>query len=123
MIAAYIPGYSVTPQYLAANPHLRFGQGSRDTNVLLSWNTEAPTIGAPNPVLLPGAMAINPITWTRSGRVASASSSRGSWLPDATGVFTRVRHYDDARREEEGRGGRVDPGRNRVGTWWTEPVP
>lgn len=97
MIAAYIPGYSVTPQYLAANPHLRFGQGSRDTNVLLSWNTEAPTIGAPNPVLLPGAMAINPITWTRSGRVASASSSRGSWLPDATGVFTRVRHYADAR--------------------------
>ena len=66
MIAAYIPGYSVTPDYLAANPQLRFGTGATDTGVLLSWNTEAPTIGGTNPVLLPGALVINPITWTRS---------------------------------------------------------
>ena len=96
MVAAYIPGYSVTPDYLAANPQLRFGQSATDTGVLLSWNTEAPTIGGPNPVLLPGALAINPITWTTSQTHAAASQSLGSWLPDKTGAFAKVPHYADA---------------------------
>ena len=96
MIAAYIPGYSVTPDYLAANPHLRFGDGATDTGVLLSWNTEAPTIGGPNPVLLPGALVINPITWTRSEVAASAAQSLGSWLPDQSGTYRKVPHYADA---------------------------
>lgn len=96
MIAAYIPGYSVTPDYLAANPHLKFGEGPTDTGVILSWNTEAPTIAAPNPVLLPGAMVINPISWTRSQDNAPASESLGSWLPDKAGTFSKVPHYADA---------------------------
>ena len=96
MIAAYIPGYSVTPDYLAANPHLKFGEGPTDTGVLLSWNTEAPTIGGPNPVLLPGALVINPITWTRSETLAPASISLGSWLPDKSGTYSKVPHYADA---------------------------
>ena len=96
MIAAYIPGYSVTPDYLAANPQLRFGTGATDTGVLLSWNTEAPTIGGTNPVLLPGALVINPITWTRSEAHAAASQSLGAWLPDAQGVYAKVPHYADA---------------------------
>jgi len=96
MIAAYIPGYSVTPAYLAANPHLKFGEGATDTGVILSWNTEAPTIGAPNPVLLPGALAINPITWTRDATVATADQSLGSWLPDKSGTYSKVPHYADA---------------------------
>ncbi len=96
MIAAYLPGYSVTPDYLAANPHLKFGEGPTDTGVLLSWNTEAPTIGGPNPVLLPGALVINPITWTRSETLAPASISLGSWLPDKAGTYSKVPHYADA---------------------------
>jgi hypothetical protein len=96
MVAAYIPGYSVTPDYLAANPQLRFGESATDTGVLLSWNTEAATIGSPNPVLLPGALVINPITWTTSQTHATAGQSLGSWLPDTTGVFAKVPHYADA---------------------------
>ena len=96
MVAAYIPGYSVTPDYLAANPHLRFGENATDTGVLLSWNTEAPTIAAPNPVLLPGALVINPISWTRSEDLAPATESLGSWLPNSAGVYSKVAHYADA---------------------------
>jgi pimeloyl-ACP methyl ester carboxylesterase len=96
MVAAYIPGYSVTPDYLAANPRLKFGKSAHDTGVLLSWNTEAPTIGGPNPVLLPGALVINPITWTQSEKVAKASQSLGSWLPDKSGTYAKVPHYADA---------------------------
>ena len=67
MIAAYVPGYTVTQQYLDQN-HFTFASGANDTRVLISWNTEAPTTAAPDPVVLPGALAINPITWTRGDR-------------------------------------------------------
>jgi hypothetical protein len=96
MVAAYVVGYSVTPTFLAANPHLKFAQRTDDTGVIISYNTEAPTIGGPNPVVLPSALAINPITWTRTEDPAPASVSLGSWLPDSTGVFRKVEHYADA---------------------------
>jgi hypothetical protein len=69
--------------------------------VIISYNTEAPTIAAANPVVLPGAIAINPITWTRSEELAPASASLGSWLPDAQGVFGKVEHYADAQVDLE----------------------
>jgi hypothetical protein len=78
MVTAYIPGYSVTPEYLAQNPELKFVEGPDDTGVIVSYNTEAPTIQGTNPVVLPGAMVINPITWTRTETPAAASQNRGS---------------------------------------------
>ena len=38
-----------------------------------------------NPVVFPGAMAINPITWTRAQDLATADQNLGSLLLDATG--------------------------------------
>jgi hypothetical protein len=96
MVVAYVIGYAVTQAYLDANPHLRYATGADDTGVIVSYNTEAPTIGAPSPVMLPGAIAINPITWTRGAEVAPASKSLGAWLPDASGVWRRVPAYADA---------------------------
>ena len=69
--------------------------------MILSWNTEAPTVEGTNPVLLPGALAINPITWTTTTAHATAAQSLGSWLPDAKGVFHRVPHYADAQIDAE----------------------
>lgn len=86
MVAAYVVGQSITPDYLAANPHLRYTSRPDDTGVLVSWNTEAPVIAAPNPVTLPGGIAVNPITWRADQRWASASSNPGSIQLDvATG--------------------------------------
>ena len=78
MIAAYVIGYSVTEDFLAANPHLKFAQGPDDTGVIISYNTEAPDVTSPNPVLLEGALAINPISWTTEETPASAQESLGS---------------------------------------------
>ena len=86
MIAAYVIGCSVTDAYLAKNPHLKFTEGPDDTGVIISYNTEAPTVLAPgNPVVLPGALAINPITWTREETLAAAEENLGSILPNADG--------------------------------------
>jgi len=66
MVAAYLIGYSVTEDYLADNPHLKFAERKSDTGVIISWNTEGPeNVGEHNAVVLDGAISINPLTWTR----------------------------------------------------------
>lgn len=78
MIAAYVIGYSVTSDYLAENPHLKFAEGADDTGVIISYNTESPDFTGNNPVVLPGAQVINPITWTREETPATVAQSSGS---------------------------------------------
>jgi len=97
MVAAYVIGYSVTSEYLAKNPHLKFAEGPDDTGVIVSYNTESPNVApGTNVVTTPGGIAINPITWTRAETLAPASKNLGSIMP-AGGVFVPVEHYADAR--------------------------
>ncbi len=95
MVAAYIPGYSVTGDYLRENPHLRFAERADDTGVIISYNTEAPTHEGINPVILPGALAINPITWSRGYERAPKEQSLGSIIKGRV-----IPRYADARIEE-----------------------
>ena len=85
MIAAYVPGYSITPQYLQQNSELKFAENADDTQVIVSYNTVAPTTTMPDTVILPGAIAINPITWTRTEATATASQNLGSISLDKNG--------------------------------------
>lgn len=89
MIAAYVPGYSITPQYLQQNSELKFAENADDTQVIVSYNTVAPTTTMPDTVILPGAMAINPITWTRTEATATASQNLGSISLDKNGYAVR----------------------------------
>lgn len=85
MIAAYAIGWSFTPEYFAKNTHLKFAQGPDDTGVIISYNTQGPGFTGRNPIVFPGAMAINPITWTTAGSLATVDQSSGSLLLDAAG--------------------------------------
>ena len=71
-----------------------------DTGAIISWNTEAPGLTIKNPVVNPGSIAINPITWTRSQRWAPAAKNTGSFLPNAAGKLAKVAHYANARVDE-----------------------
>jgi uncharacterized protein YceK len=106
MIAAYVVGQSITPQYLAQNPHLKFATGPGDTRVIVSWNTEAPVVNGTNPVIQAGGIAINPITWTTGEATATAASNLGSIQLDPNtrlpvlgknGQIERVMNLADAR--------------------------
>ncbi|MCX6157933.1 MAG: DUF3089 domain-containing protein [Ignavibacteriae bacterium] len=110
MIAAYVIGYSVTEDYLSKNTHLKFAEGPDDTGVIVSYNTEAPVVSEPgNPVVIPGAIAINPITWTREETLATAEENSGSLeigkdrspLLDANGNFAVIKNYADARVDKK----------------------
>ncbi|MBO7726417.1 MAG: DUF3089 domain-containing protein, partial [Thermoguttaceae bacterium] len=84
MVAAYVIGFSITKDYLEANPHLKFAAGESDTGVIVSWNTEGPKNveeNARNSVVLPGAVSINPLNWKLDGTYASAGENLGSLVP------------------------------------------
>ena len=81
MVAAYPIGYSVTKEYLAANPHLKFASGETDTGVIVAWNTEGPKnveTNAHNVVVLPHTVSINPLNWKLDETYAPASENLGS---------------------------------------------
>ena len=78
MVAAYAIGWSFTQDYFDRNPHLRFAPGPDDTGVIISYNTQGPGFTGKNPVVFPGAMAINPIAWTRTQGPATAGQNLGS---------------------------------------------
>ena len=99
-IAAYIIGYSVTPDFLQKNPHVSFAQGRTDQKVLISWNTESPGLTVPNPVVIPGALAINPITWTTGEAHAGAELSLGARLEE-NGAFVDRPHFADAQVDRQ----------------------
>ena len=85
MVAAYAIGYSVTDDYLAANPHLKFATGETDTGVIIAWNTEGPKnveTNAHNVVVLPNTRSINPLNWKLDETYAPASMNLGSIVLD-----------------------------------------
>ncbi len=85
MVAAYVIGFSVTKEYLEANPHLKFAKGESDTGVIISWNTEGEGNVVPNAsniVVMPNAISINPLNWRLDETYASASENKGSLVLD-----------------------------------------
>ncbi len=96
MVAAYAIGYSVTEDFLAANPHLGFANGSDDIQKIISWNTEAPSVTENNPVVLPGAISINPLNWRRDETPAGLVMNLGSFLSDASGEYVLTDGVADA---------------------------
>ena len=92
MVAAYTIGYSVTDEYLAANPHLKFATGETDTGVIIAWNTEGPKnveTNAHNVVVLPNTRSINPLNWKLDETYAPASMNLGSLVEnEETGEAT-----------------------------------
>ena len=90
MVAAYVIGFAVTKEDLAANPHLKFATGESDTGVIISWNTEGKKSveeNAKNMVLMPNSISINPLNWKRDETYAPASENLGSLaLNEETGL-------------------------------------
>ena len=94
MVAAYAIGYSITKDDLEANPHMKFATGETDTGVIISWNAEGPKNVEANvgsAVLLPNAIAINPLNWKRDETYAPASMNLGSIVMDEKTGATEIR--------------------------------
>ena len=97
MVAAYPIGYSVTRRDLAEYPWMKPAAGETDTGVIITFNTQGPN-AAGSPVLLDGAIAINPLNWTTDGTPASRSDNiEARFFDDRTGeLLERIPHFAGA---------------------------
>ena len=96
LVAAYVVGYSVSDSWMQKLPTTPFGQNYNDTGVILSWNTEAPGVTKPNPVITDSSVrVINPIIWTTNTTYAPKELSKGSKFLE-NGVMVEYPQYADA---------------------------
>ena len=97
LVAAYLIGYSVTRDDLKKYPWMKPAQGADDTGVVVSFNTEGKDAG-PSPVLLPGAIAINPLNWKTDSTPAYNDENMGAkFFNDAEGkLIEAIPHFAGA---------------------------
>lgn len=97
LIAAYAIGYSVTEADLDNYTWMHLAQGETDTGVIITYNTQGPNAG-PSPVLLTGALAINPLNWKTDATPANRKSNiKAVFFHDATGeVIAEVPNFAGA---------------------------
>lgn len=102
LVAAYLIGYSVTDEDLKQYPWIKAAKKADDTGVVISWNTQAPGATG-SPVLMSGAICINPLTWTTDETPAEKSLNLGAvFFDDFKGTVKReVPHYTGARVDKE----------------------
>jgi hypothetical protein len=102
LVAAYLIGYSVTPEDFRDHPWMRPATGEEDTGVVISYNTQTPD-AAGSPVLVDGAYCINPLNWRTDGKPAGAELNKGAvFFDDFNGTLIReVPHYTGARVNTE----------------------
>ncbi len=100
MVCAYVIGYPVTTGYMNANPFLKFAEGADDTGVIVSYNTQSPSVAPGANIVMANdiGLVINPINWKRDQTPATAEESLGSYMPvDDQGRFGFTPHFADAR--------------------------
>lgn len=94
LVAAYIIGYSVKKADLKKYPQMKLAQGETDTGVVITYNTQGPAAEG-SPVLLSGAVAINPLNWKTDGTPADRKDNiQAIFFDDATGeILEKIPHF------------------------------
>ena len=102
LIAAYPIGYSVTKSDLRKYPWMKLARNETDTGVIITFNTQG-SKAAGSPVLLDGAVGINPLNWKTDGTPAkNVDNEEALFFNDRTGeVIERIPHFAGAYIDQE----------------------
>lgn len=63
MVAAYVLGYKITPDDIAAAPWIKAAEGADDTGVTICYNSVSDVKYVKPVVAAPNVMCINPVNW------------------------------------------------------------
>ena len=96
LIAALLPGWSLTPEDLTTNPSLRICERADQTGCIISYNSMAEGRQSVAPTLKEGALAVNPLSWTIDGAFVPADKNLGAVFFDEAGVPTTYPHFTSA---------------------------
>jgi hypothetical protein len=92
LVAAYLIGYSITPEDFQNYPWMKPATSADDTGVIISYNSQTPD-ATDSPVLLPGAFCINPLNWQTDETKAHKSMNLGAVFFDGTNISKEVSNY------------------------------
>ncbi len=96
LVAAYILGFTVTKQDLAAHSNMRLASSADDTGVIITYNTLSRS-GTKALTLHPGALCVNPLNWTNGPEYAPREMHLGMVKFDVDGrEHHDVPHLTDA---------------------------
>lgn len=90
LVAAYCPGWLLTPEDIAAYPHLTPAKSEDDLGVIISFNSEAPQMTA-SPIVPKRAksLSINPLSWRSNHARADKKLNLGACFTDYSGGIKR----------------------------------
>ncbi len=99
LVAAYLPGWTFTAEGLAALG-LPLAERPSQTGAIVTWNTVGK--GGKSPTILPGALCVNPLTWTTDKAEAPASLDSYARITLNDGRTVRIEHFTPARINDAG---------------------
>lgn len=102
LIAGYLIGWSITQEDLSDNPAITICSEPHQTNCFISYNSVAPGQQKESPVILDGAIVVNPLTWTREETLAPAKLNRGSSFFEKGGAFQTLPGFASAQISDGG---------------------
>lgn len=90
LVAAYCPGWLITPDDIAAYPHLSPARGEDDLGVIISFNSEALYVTA-SPIVPERvkSISINPLSWRMNYARADKKLNLGACFTDYSGAIKR----------------------------------
>lgn len=97
LVAALLLGWSLTSQNLMDNSALVMCGRADQTGCVISYNAMAAGKQSVAPTLLPGALAVNPLSWTTDGTLAPAEKNLGAVFFDEQGLPTVYPQFTSAR--------------------------
>ncbi|WP_320171122.1 DUF3089 domain-containing protein [Maridesulfovibrio sp.] len=95
LVAAYAIGWSITKDNIAANPNIRICKSSRQTQCFIDYNTMAAGRQDAAPTRIPGAIVVNPLSWTTDDSFVPASKNMGATFAEKDRSETRA-HFTSA---------------------------
>lgn len=88
MVAAYLIGWRITEEDIARYPFLKMARGASDTGVIISFNSEAESVGT-SLIVPQSTLGINPLNWKTTGEYAPAKLNLGAVFTDYNGGIVK----------------------------------
>jgi hypothetical protein len=102
LVAAYVIGWSITKDDLKRNDAIRVCRQSGETGCFISDNSVAPGHLKDAPTVRPGAVVVNPLSWTTDEVLVSAARNLGSAFFAEDGTTQTIPGFASAQIQGDG---------------------
>ena len=100
LVAAYIVGWSITKQDLGKHSYLQICASAVDTGCIVTYNCVASGKQKSAPTILPGAVAVNPLSWKLNGAAIAADQNQGAAIFASNGEMSMEPNFTGAQAVE-----------------------